>query len=253
MASAEPSCLKDALRQVRAAIEAAAKERAQATGAPAPEVTLVAASKRQPIAKLCALYDAGQRHFGENYVQELQLKACALAATGRHPTWHLIGPLQRNKVRAVLGAWAVVQTVDSLALGRKLCASVSAGLGARGPLPVLMQVRLSTEGRRPGVAEGDALSLAEQLLNLAGLKVLGLMGVPPQGEDPRPHFARLRALSQALQRLPGGAQARELSMGMSEDFRAAILEGATIVRVGSALFGPRMQPLGEIAHGPDPH
>ena len=253
MGTAAAPALQQALGQVQAAIEAARAERAQATGRPAPRVTLVAASKRQPIAKLCALYDAGQRHFGENYVQELQRKAQALAATGRRPTWHLIGPLQRNKVRAFRGLGAVLQTVDSLALGHKLCAAVQQGLSVQRPLPVLMQVRLSAEGRRPGVAEGDALALGQALLQLQGLQVLGLMGVPPEGADPRPFFARLQALSQGLQRLAGGADAQGLSMGMSQDFRAAILEGATIVRVGSALFGPRTHDAGEIAYGLDPH
>jgi uncharacterized pyridoxal phosphate-containing UPF0001 family protein len=161
--------------------------------------------------------------------------------------------LQRNKVRAFRGLGAVLQTVDSLALGHKLCAAADDCPGAPGPVPVLMQVRLSADPKRPGVAENDALALAQALLRLENLHVLGLMGVPPRGVDPRPYFGRLYALSQKLVRLPGGADAGALSMGMSEDFRAAILEGATIVRVGSALFGPRTHDAGEIAYGLDPH
>jgi len=152
----------------------------------------------------------------------------------------------------VLNVGAVVHSIDSWALAQKLCATINQDALLKRPYPVLMQVRLSDDTQRPGVAEGDALALGEALLGLDALDIRGVMGVPPAGVDPKPYFARLWALSQALQQKPGGHRARAISMGMSEDFRAAILEGATIVRVGSALFGPRTQDPGENAHGLDP-
>lgn len=227
------------LQELRAACEAAIQERkaadAQLNGL--PQVTFIAASKRQPLHKLMALYDAGQHDFGENYVQELQEKSAAMQASGRRARWHFIGALQRNKVGAVLATRATVHTVDSLVLAQKLSRRAAA---LQQPTQVLLQVRDEASPPSRAGAEAENIdSLAQSVAALPGLQLRGLMVLPLADVDPRPAFTRLRALSLQLRGLPGCAQAHELSMGMSHDFRAAILEGATMVRVGSRLFGPR--------------
>jgi PLP dependent protein len=192
-------------------------------------VRLVAASKGQPASAIRAAFAAGQRTFGENYVQELVQKAAELHDLAIE--WHFIGALQRNKVRKVLELAAAVQTIDrpelATAVGR-----IAAELG-RAPL-ALAEVNVGGEDTKSGCAP-DELPALLAAMRAAGCPARGLMTIPPPG-DARAHFARLRVLA----RDHVGADA-ELSMGMSDDFEVAIEEGATLVRVGTALFGPRAQ------------
>ena len=200
-----------------------------------PGVTLVAVSKTQPAEAVREAYAAGQRDFGVNYAQEWRDKAAALADLP-DLVWHFIGALQTNKVKYVVGAadgpragW--VHTVDRLALAEELSRRSSRrGVTTR----VLLEVNVAGEASKSGCAPGDLEPLAAAAARLPGLELRGLMCIPPAAGDPRPHFARLRGLRDAL-----GPGLVDLSMGMSGDYEAAIAEGATIVRVGTAIFGAR--------------
>lgn len=200
-------------------------------------VTLVAVSKTQPASAIREAYAAGQRDFGENYAQEWRDKAAALADLP-DLAWHFIGGLQTNKVKYLLPrdpalpAVRWVHTLDRAALAEELSrrAAARGGPAAR----VLLEVNLGAEAAKSGCAPADLRRLAEAVRRLPGLELRGLMCIPPAGEDPRPHFARLRALRDAL-----GPGLPDLSMGMSGDYAAAIEEGATLVRVGTAIFGER--------------
>ena len=206
---------------VRARIARAAEK----SGRNAESVLLVAVGKTYPLEDLLAAYSAGIRAFGENRVQEAEEKFPRLPPDAEG---HLIGPIQSNKsVRAAKVA-AAVQTIDSPDLARRLDRAAQA---EKKRLVVLIQVRLGGEATKSGVDPEGAAALAAAVKALPALDLRGLMTIPPPG-DTRPHFAALRALGLSL----GLA---ELSMGMSDDFEAAIEEGATIVRVGSAIFGPR--------------
>jgi PLP dependent protein len=193
-----------------------------------PHVTLVAVSKKQPPEAIRDAYAAGQRHFGENYAQEWRAKADALADLPEL-VWHFIGALQTNKAKYLAGRVGFVHTVDREELARELAKRWA----ARGEvLRVFLEVNVAGEGSKSGCRPEDAPALAAAVRALPALALEGLMCIPPAGEDPRPHFRRLRALRDAL-------GVRELSMGMSGDFREAIAEGATFVRVGTAVFGAR--------------
>lgn len=194
-------------------------------------VTLVAVSKRHPAERVREAYAAGQRVFGENYVQELVEKADALADLDG-ARWHFIGHLQRNKAKLLARPGMVVETVDSERLAAELDKrAASAGL----VLPVLVQVNVAGEAQKSGCAPEALDAILDAVASAAHLEARGLMTIPPAVDHPeaaRPHFAALRALAEAR----GLA---ELSMGMSADLEAAIAEGATSVRVGTAIFGPR--------------
>ena len=181
-------------------------------------VKLIAVSKLQPIEKLQEAMAAGHRVFGENYAQELRDKAAALPDA----EWHFIGALQSNKVKMIAGKIALVHTCDRVSLAKELA--------KRGPQRVLIEVNVGREPQKAGVLPEDAPALLEQIKGL--VQVDGLMCIPPAEGDPRPHFRALRALRDQL-----GLD--ELSMGMSADYETAIEEGATIVRVGTAIFGQR--------------
>lgn len=193
-----------------------------------PGVALVAVSKGQPAAAIREAHAAGQRHFGENYVQEWREKARALADLG-DLSWHFIGSLQTNKVKYVIGRVVLVHTVDRLELAREISRR-SAQAGAT--TAVLVEVNVAAEPSKAGCAVPEVPALVAAARELPGLEVRGLMCIPPAEGDPRPHFRLLRALRDRL-------ALAELSMGMSADYRAAIEEGATIVRVGTAIFGER--------------
>jgi len=206
------------------------------------DVTLVAVSKTHPPERVREAWGAGQRTFGENKVQEAETKIEALASL--RPAglrWHLVGHLQSNKARKAAGLFDLIHSVDSLDLGRKLAqASAEAGRVT----DVLVEADLAGEATKHGVSEDALLSTLEALRGLVSLRVLGLMILPPLEGDPektRPYFRRLRELRDraAGQGLLAGS---ELSMGMSHDFEVAIEEGATIVRVGTAIFGERKPP-----------
>jgi len=191
-------------------------------------VTLVAVSKAQPAEAIREAYAAGQRHFGENYVQEWRDKAAALADLP-DLAWHFVGSLQTNKVKYLVGRVALVHAMDREELGREIARrSAAAGVTTR----VLVEVNVAGEASKAGCAPADAPALVASLRALPGLEVAGLMCIPAQDEPPRPRFALLRELAASLG-LP------ELSMGMSGDYLDAISEGATIVRVGTAIFGER--------------
>ncbi len=219
---------------------AAACERAGRT----PEsVRLVAVSKTFDADTVRAAWEAGQRDFGENKVQEALHKA---EATADLPiTWHLIGHLQRNKAKRAGAAFPWVHSVDSLGLLERL----EAGAAVRPePLRALIQVDLAGEATKFGAPPEDVRPILERAAACRAVSVVGLMLLPPWSDDPedaRPWFRRLRALRDELlaDGFPPG-QLAELSMGMSHDFEVAIEEGATIVRVGTAIFGARPAPAG---------
>ena len=193
-----------------------------------PGVTLVAVTKTQPAEVVREAYAAGQRHFGENYAQEWRAKADALADLPGL-TWHFIGALQSNKVKYLAGRVGYVHTVDRLELAREL----SRRCGAAGAaVRVFLEVNVGGEAQKAGCAPAAAPALAEAVRALPGVTLAGLMCIPPPQDDPRPHFQALRALRDRLG-LAG------LSMGMSADWEAAVAEGATFVRIGSAIFGAR--------------
>lgn len=197
-------------------------------------VRLVAVSKNKPAADIRAAYAAGQRDFGENYVQELLEKTAALADLVEI-RWHVIGRLQRNKARDVARIAALVHTVDRAELARELARRATAA-GRR--LEILVEVNVAGEATKGGCAPGELAGLLDELAGMPGIEARGLMTIAPDVDDPeavRPVFAALRELA-AKHRL------RELSMGMSHDFEIAIEEGATLVRVGTAIFGARSAP-----------
>lgn len=192
-------------------------------------VTLIAVSKTFPAAAVAAAWRAGQRDFGENRVQEGVEKATELAREGITPAWHLIGHLQRNKVRAALGAFAILHAVDS----ERLLEAIEAA--ATGPVRALVEVNVAEEATKFGVAPRDLAALLRFANGLEHLRIEGLMTVAPrvsQPEDARPVFRQLRELAERH----GLAT---LSMGMSEDFETAVAEGSTHVRIGRAIFGER--------------
>ena len=202
------------------------------------EVKLVAVTKTVPPDRIRLAYEAGLRDFGENRVQEAAAKRPALSDLT--VTWHLIGHLQSNKARPARELFHWVHSVDSLRLAEKLHQSAVCS-GDR--LPVLLEVNLGGEATKAGVGESEVIKLVEQIAPLETLEVRGLMVIPPFFEDPeqaRPFFRRLRQLAREVEaRGVPNVSLQELSMGMSHDFEVAIEEGATIVRVGTAIFGPR--------------
>jgi pyridoxal phosphate enzyme (YggS family) len=224
--------------RVAAVRERIARAAERASRSPA-EVTLVAVSKTHPTPAVREAFAAGVRDFGENRVQEAEEKVEAtvdLAAAGLR--WHLVGHLQSNKARRAAALFDVVESVDSIELGRRLAREAVA---ARRTLSTLIQVDLAGEETKFGLEEAQLFPALEALRDAPGLRVDGLMVLPPYLEDPvaaRPFFRRLRALAERA-RSEGLIAGSELSMGMSHDFEAAVEEGATIVRVGTAIFGQR--------------
>jgi pyridoxal phosphate enzyme (YggS family) len=200
-------------------------------------ITLVAVTKTVPVERIREAIAAGQRVFGENRVQEAQAKVEVL---GPEVQWHLIGHLQRNKVKFVCALFDLIESVDSLPLARDIDAHAARhGI----VMPILIQVHIGDETTKSGVAVSEALALARQVAGLSHVAIHGLMCVPPAVElaqHARPYFITLRTLAEqiAAERIPTGSML-ELSMGMSHDFEVAIEEGATMVRVGSAIFGSR--------------
>jgi len=220
--------------EVRARVDAACR----AAGRDPAEVTVVAVSKLHPTTAIAAAVAAGVRDLGENYAQELVAKQAELPALD--PTavrWHFIGRLQRNKAKLVAGKVALVHAVDSIELGAELGKRAAASGAVQ---PVLIAVNLGGEASKSGVEAADVAALVDGLVGVAGVRVDGLMTMPPPADDPeasRPHFRALRALRDQL-----GRALPILSMGMSGDFEVAIAEGATHVRIGTAIFGDRPVP-----------
>jgi pyridoxal phosphate enzyme (YggS family) len=223
--------IADGLARVRERIARAE----HAAGRPAGSVRLLAVSKKMPADDIRAALAAGQRAFGENYAQELRDKLALLADDRMlpvQPEWHFIGPLQSNKLKYVVGRVALLHSVDS--------APLLDAIEARGASQAcLIQVNVASEPQKRGVAPQDLPALLDRFISMKWARCEGLMLIPPLGEA-APHFAALRALRdrEAARARPNVALG-ELSMGMSDDLEAAVAHGATIVRVGTAIFGAR--------------
>jgi hypothetical protein len=209
---------------------------AGAAGRDPATIRLLAVSKSMPADAIRAVHALGQRAFGENYVQEAAAKMSALADLA-DIEWHLIGPLQGNKARAAAAHFAWVESIDRLTIAERLSATRDA---QQPPLDICVQVNISAETTKSGVAPAGALALARAVASLPRLALRGFMGIAA----PTAEIARQRAQFRLLREILAAARAEglmldTLSMGMSADLEAAIAEGATLVRVGSALFGPR--------------
>lgn len=191
-------------------------------------VTLVAVSKTQPAQAIREAHAAGQRDFGENYAQEWREKADALADLG-DLRWHFVGGLQTNKVKVLAGRVHAIHAVDREELAREISRRFAQKAATA---RVFLEVNTGGEATKGGCAPGDVERLAAAVRALPSVELVGLTCIPPPGEDPRPHFRLLRSLRDRLG-LP------ELSMGMSADWRIAIEEGATVIRIGTAIFGER--------------
>jgi pyridoxal phosphate enzyme (YggS family) len=221
----ESSSIDDNLAIVRSRIEAAAT----GAGRNPKSITLIAVSKTHPAASVEAAILAGQRVFGENRVQEAERKFRLLKE--RHPdlALHLIGPLQTNKVKQAVALFDAIHSVDRVKLADMLASEMRAQ-GKR--LSCFVEVNIAQEPQKSGIAPADADAFLAACKERYGLPVAGLMCIPPADEDPAPHFVRLAALARRC-----GVSC--LSMGMSADYETAIKAGATHIRVGNALFGPR--------------
>lgn len=203
-------------------------------GRDASEVTVIAVAKTFPADAVLEAIEAGATDIGENRAQELRDK---MAAIGERARWHFVGPLQSNKVRNIVGRVALIHSVDRYGLGEAI-ARRAAAVG-RGQ-DVLIEVNLAGEATKAGVEPPRAAALAAEIQELDGIEVRGLMAIPPASADPegtRPYFKELASLRDEVQRSVPSATG--LSMGMTRDFEVAIEEGATWVRVGEAIFGPR--------------
>jgi PLP dependent protein len=226
--------LEDNIARVRERIAAACRR----AGRTPESIRLVAVSKTVPSPLIRRAYEAGAHDFGENRVQEALDKRAALSDLAA--VWHLIGHLQTNKAKSARELFHWVHSVDSVRVAQKLD---QGALHRDNRLPVLIQVRLGEEATKSGAQESEVLRLAEQVSMLSTLELRGLMALPPYFEDTeqvRPFFRRLRELARTVESasLPNVSM-NELSMGMSHDFEVAIEEGATIIRVGTAIFGER--------------
>lgn len=228
------SALGERLAAVRGRIDAALVRAGRAPGS----ARIIGVTKRHPAEVIIAARDHGILDVGENYAQEMAAKMDALAAQDAPPLrWHFIGHLQRNKARLVVGRAALIHAVDSLALAQ----AIDRLAGEQGLVqPVLVAVNLGGEAQKSGIAPDHVAALLEAMSTMAHVSCVGLMTMPPLArvpEDSRPYFHRLRVLRDALrtpaQPLP------ELSMGTTGDFDVAVEEGATLVRIGTAIFGPR--------------
>lgn len=244
--------LAENLARVRERIDLAASR----AGRRAAEITLVAVSKTHSARKIQELYEAGVWHFGENRVQERESKLAHLS--GLDATWHMIGHVQKNKAARAAALFDSVDSVDGVALAEKLdrareefnaenaenrkTGAESIHNASENPLRVLIEVKLDPEPAKSGIKGEDLPRLLESLKRMLHLDLRGLMGVPPYFDNPeeaRPHFRRLRELRDAARAQLGVEILPVLSMGMSHDLEIAIEEGATEVRVGTALFGER--------------
>ena len=226
--------LREGIDRVRDQIATAA---ARAGRDPA-DITLVAASKTRAPEEIAAVVMAGVEHVGENRVQEAAQKVDRVRELlGRDPTWHLIGTLQRNKCRQALDLFGMIQSVDSVRLAQALAARAEGN-----PVSLLLEIYFGDDPGRPGFRPDDVSSALDSITALPDLRVCGLMTVAPLGlseAETRGVFRRTRELRDALQARHPDLTFHEISMGMSEDFGIAVEEGATMVRVGRAIFGER--------------
>jgi pyridoxal phosphate enzyme (YggS family) len=221
------------------AVEATIQVACEAAGRPRSTVQLLAVSKTFPAEAVLEAVAAGQRAFGENYLQEGvdKIAAVAKALPDTRLEWHFIGPIQSNKTRPIAASFDWVHTVERLKIAQRLSEQRPPELG---PLNICLQVNISGEASKSGVTPDELPELARQVAALPNLRLRGLMAIPEPQDDPdlqRVPFTRLRELAQTI--VKSGIHLDTLSMGMSSDMRAAVLEGASIVRVGSAIFGAR--------------
>ncbi len=227
--------IADAVRKVRDRITASAVK----AGRDPAEIRLVAVSKTVGPGRIIEAVKAGVTVLGENRVQEAREKIPEIASlfAGGSVEWHLIGHLQRNKARTAVMLFDLIHSVDSVALSAELDKQA----GKTGKVQdILVQVKLSGEAAKHGIPENDLTGLLDAVMQMNNLRLRGLMTMPPFSADPegaRPYFRKLREIAEAL--VQKGFPANELSMGMSNDFEIAIEEGATLVRVGTAIFGER--------------
>jgi len=227
------SNIAENIRRVKERMEAAARRVGRNPG----EIRLVAVSKTVDAERVLQAVQAGVEILGENYVQEGKKK---IDRVGHQVGWHFIGHLQTNKAKIAVRLFDLIHSVDNLELAEEL----NRAADQHGKvLPILLQINLSGEATKFGASEEEAFKMAEQISRMPALAVAGLMTLPPYFENPeeaRPYFIHLRELGERLRREKILRLAmRELSMGMSNDFEVAIEEGATLVRVGTAIFGPR--------------
>ena len=230
----EPALIRQNIESVEERICSACKR----AGRDRSEVRLICVTKTKPEEMLMEAYEAGQRDFGENKVQEICRKKPALPEDIR---WHMIGHLQRNKVKQLIGKTAMIHSIDSL----KLAETVSAeAVRAGSVIPVLVEVNMAGEQSKFGVNPLDAEKLVRDACGLEGIRIMGLMTIAPYTEDPetnRPYFAGLRELAVDIgQKCIDNVSMGVLSMGMTGDFEVAIEEGATHIRVGTGIFGERI-------------
>ncbi len=210
--------------------ERIARAAARAGRSPA-EVTLVAVSKMQELSAIREAVSIGITDIGENWVQEAGPKVVTLREEGLHPTWHMIGHLQSNKAKAAVGLFDVIESVDTIHLAETI-----SRLASR-PVPVLIEVNVAGEATKSGIGPEEVAEMVARARALPNLQVLGLMTIAPMVADPeqvRPVFRQLREIARKL-------DLQHLSMGMTDDFEVAIEEGATIVRIGRAIFGQRKE------------
>ena len=228
--------IADKIAQVNARIASACA----AARRPVQSVTLLAVSKTFPAIDVAAAHAAGQRRFGENYVQEALAKVAALDGLVPRPEWHLIGPLQSNKTRFVAESFDWVHSIERVQIAERLDAQRPAALA---PLSVCLQVNVSGEASKSGVAPGELSRLARAVAALPRLRLRGLMAIPAPAVGIDAQRAPHRLLRECLEALRAeGLDLDTLSAGMSDDLEAAILEGATMVRIGTAIFGSRTAP-----------
>ena len=222
--------------KIRERIDASCK----LSGRDPKSVTLIAVSKTKPVSMIRELMEIGVEDFGENHAQELVAKTEEITEPLR---WHFIGNLQTNKVKYVVGRASLIHSVNSLRLAEAISKeSVKKGLVS----DILIEVNIADEATKEGIAGDEAVSLVESASRLPGLHIIGLMAIAPPVDDPeenRPYFRSLRELAEKIGALGlEGVEMKELSMGMTNDFTCAVEEGATFVRVGTAIFGERSYP-----------
>lgn len=226
--------MKERIAQINNRIAAAAEQ----AGRSPDEIRLVAVSKTKPLASVQKALEAGLNLFGENYIQEAREKVGALSGSGAQ--WHFIGHLQSNKAKYAVKLFDLIHSVDSPKLARELNKQAAKIDKVQ---PVLVQVNISAEATKSGTSSEEAVDLVKAISDLPNLSLQGLMTMPPFFDDPdraRPYFRELRQLRDYIHQLAiDGISMDELSMGMTGDFEAAIVEGATLVRIGTAIFGER--------------
>jgi len=229
-----PTSVRENLLRIQERIASAAAQ----AGRKAEEITLIAVSKTHPASAIREAHEAGIRHFGENRVQEWEGKRAG--TDGLAAAWHLIGHLQSNKAARAAKLFHSIDSVDDFAIAQRLDRA-RAEAGITGKLRVLIEVRVAPEETKSGVEINELLALAERIAGLPQLQLAGLMCIPPfleKAEQVRPYFRRLRELREDVAKKLSVALS-VLSMGMSHDFEVAIEEGATEVRIGTAIFGTR--------------